>query len=383
MIRYSPMKPFIPQKPEPSYFSSEPRLLEVNRKEFVQLLKGLETKKDVEEVREGVRAIKEFLENSKIRDHPLFFCHSSSDILVLREDVLLAELEQILHARTLSRASYYLKRLRESALRVKKNRYNDLNLSRWKEYEEILTDSLWIFPRRDTSATHLAWYWGNFIPQIPRQMLLRYTRKGEWVLDPFVGSGTTLIECQRLGRNGIGIELNPEVAQRALKLLKKTPNPEGVATRIIVGDSRNLPLRPYLHEHKIRKVQLLILHPPYHDIIQFSLDPNDLSNAPTLKEFLLRFGEVVDNTSPYLEKGRFLVLVIGDKYSRGEWIPLGFYTLQEVQKRGFTLKSIVVKNFEETRGKRSQRELWRYRALANGFYVFKHEYVMLFQKRSA
>jgi hypothetical protein len=44
------------------------------------------------------------------------------------------------------------------------------------------------------------------------------------------------------------------------------------------------------------------------------------------------------------------------------------------------LKSIVVKNFEETRGKRNQKELWRYRALAGGFYVFKHEYIFIFQK---
>jgi len=76
-----------------------------------------------------------------------------------------------------------------------------------------------------------------------------------------------------------------------------------------------------------------------------------------------------------------LVLVIGDKYSKGEWIPLGFYCMQEILRRGFSLKSIIVKNFEETRGKRNQKELWRYRALVGGFYVFKHEYIMLFKKR--
>jgi hypothetical protein len=56
--------------------------------------------------------------------------------------------------------------------------------------------------------------------------------------------------------------------------------------------------------------------------------------------------------------------------------------MQEVQQRGFTLKSIIVKNFEEgrTAGKRNQKELWRYRALAGGFYIFKHEYIFLFQK---
>ncbi len=82
-----------------------------------------------------------------------------------------------------------------------------------------------------------------------------------------------------------------------------------------------------------------------------------------------------------MENGRYLGLVIGDKYSRGEWIPLGFCYMQEVLKLGFTLKSIIVKNFEETRRKRNQYELWRYRALVGGFYVFKHEYIMLFKKK--
>jgi hypothetical protein len=55
--------------------------------------------------------------------------------------------------------------------------------------------------------------------------------------------------------------------------------------------------------------------------------------------------------------------------------------MNEVQQRGFLLKSIVVKNIDGTAGKRSQKELWRYRALAGGFYIFKHEYMFLFKKR--
>jgi hypothetical protein len=122
------------------------------------------------------------------------------------------------------------------------------------------------------------------------------------------------------------------------------------------------------------------MHPPYYDIIKFSEDKSDLSNATNVEEFLLKFGAIVEKATPFLEEGRYLVLVIGDKYSSGEWIPLGFYCMNEVLKRGYVLKSIVVKNFEETRGKRNQKELWRYRALVGGFYVFKHEYVMLFKK---
>jgi hypothetical protein len=55
--------------------------------------------------------------------------------------------------------------------------------------------------------------------------------------------------------------------------------------------------------------------------------------------------------------------------------------MQEVMQHGFTLKSIIVKNFDTTTGKRRQQELWRYRALVGGFYIFKHEYIFLLQKK--
>ncbi len=301
-------------------------------------------------------------------------------VVSLRRDVLLADLAQILEAHTLERAQYYLKRLRASVVETRTNGINDINLRRWKEYDEVLTDSLWVLPRRDSSGAHVAEYWGNFVPQIPRQMMLRYTKSHDWVLDMFVGSGTTLIECRRLGRNGIGVELNPAVAQRAEELVGQEPNPQGVVTEIVTGDSRTVDLRSILGRHGIERVQLLIMHPPYHDIIRFSADPRDLSNAPSGEEFLQMFGRCVDNAAPFLDSGRYFALVIGDKYSRGEWQPLGFWCMSEVLKRAFSLKAIIVKNFEETRGKRNQHDLWRYRALVGGFYLFKHEYVMLFRK---
>jgi hypothetical protein len=123
------------------------------------------------------------------------------------------------------------------------------------------------------------------------------------------------------------------------------------------------------------------MHPPYWDIIKFSDNEADLSNAPTIDEFLTSFGQVVDNCYPVLDKNRYFAVVIGDKYSKGEWIPLGFRVMEEVLKRPFQLKSVIVKNFDETKGKMNQKELWRYRALVGGFYVFKHEYIFLFRKK--
>jgi hypothetical protein len=123
------------------------------------------------------------------------------------------------------------------------------------------------------------------------------------------------------------------------------------------------------------------MHPPYHDIIKFSNHPQDLSNAPTIEIFLEKFSKVVKNTYDLLDSKRFLVLVIGDKYSKGEWIPLGFYTMQKVLENGYRLKSIVVKNIVGNRAKRNLENLWRRRALLGGFYIFKHEYIMFFQKK--
>ena len=122
------------------------------------------------------------------------------------------------------------------------------------------------------------------------------------------------------------------------------------------------------------------MHPPYWDIIKFSKDKRDLSNAKSIEDFLNLFGKTVDATYSVLDKGRYFAVVIGDKYSGGNWIPLGFYVMQEVLERRYSLKSIIIKNFDETKGKRNQKELWRYRALAGGFYIFKHEYIFLFKK---
>lgn len=120
--------------------------------------------------------------------------------------ILLDDLNQIAEAQTLERAKYYINRLKKGLTEIKNSKINDLNLNRWKEYDDILTESLWILGKRDKSGEHNAGYWGNFIPQIPNQFLSRYKNKGEWVLDAFLGSGTTLIKCKRLGRNGIVYE---------------------------------------------------------------------------------------------------------------------------------------------------------------------------------
>jgi len=362
----------------PRDLSSQRRSLQFNRGRFLEWLDKIEQEKELRGFRSHLFSFYQALQDSKI--DPELYYFKDGELVEYQSETLFSQIEQMLEARTLERAKYYLKRLKRSLTESRPSPWSDLDLNRWQDYPEIITDSLWLFDRRDTSGAHLAWYWGNFIPQIPRQLIWRFTKKGEWVLDPFVGSGTTLIECRRLRRNGVGIEINSEVVEKAKELVAREPNPGKVRTEIFVGDAKEFDYQRLLSRFKIKSFQLAILHPPYHDIIKFSNLKDDLSNASSIEQFLNGFGKVVENLTPYLDTGRFLAVVIGDKYQKGEWIPLGFYCLEEVRKRGYKLKSIVVKNFEDTRAKRNQKELWRYRALVGGFYVFKHEYILIFQK---
>jgi len=264
---------------------------------------------------------------------------------------------------------------------------NDLNLNDWKEYKDILTDSLWLIGERDKSGAHNNVYHGNFIPQIPNQMMRRFTKKGDVILDAFLGHGTTLIESKRLGRHGIGIELIPEVAQAAIKNINsELPNGGKVFTEVIIADSTTKEAREKVLKalNKIgqKSVHLIVLHPPYHDIIKFSNRKEDLCNAATVEEFTKKFGDVIENFSDLLDRNRYLAIVIGDKYTNSEWVPLGFYLMNETMKRAkdLKLKSILVKNMVNNRAKLNQEHLWRYRALVGGFYIFKHEYILVFKK---
>lgn len=273
---------------------------------------------------------------------------------------------------------------------ARKIAFSDIDLERWRDYDDIYTDSLWLFDSRDRSGGHQLDYHGNFIPQIATQILTRYTRSDDVVVDLFLGSGTAAIEAERMGRRCIGVELKADLVEYVRAKFEPhllDPRSGGTGDRIcaLQGDST----RPEALE-QVQEVlrswgqayaQLVVLHPPYHDIICFSQLPADLSNAPDTESFLEAFSAVARNACALLEPGRFACLVIGDKYARGELVPLGFLCMQQMNQAGFRTKAIVVKDIQgNERGKGRSANLWRYRALAGGYYIFKHEYVIIFQK---
>lgn len=262
--------------------------------------------------------------------------------------------------------------------------YADLDLKHWREYDHIETSSLWLWDSRDRHDGHQNDYHGNCVPQILTQLLSRYTKKGDVILDLFLGSGTSAIEAVNLGRQAVGVELQPEMVEYVQQKLDNQGKSNHV--RIIQGDSSDLvhtapKIDKALAQLGHHQAQFSFLHPPYADIIKFSEQEECLSNTDSVEAFLDQFERVAQQAYDNLEPGRFAGLVIGDKYAKGEWIPLGFYCLQRMNNVGFKTKSIIVKNMAgNEKGKGRQANLWRYRALKGGFYIFQHEYVMVLQR---
>lgn len=250
---------------------------------------------------------------------------------------------------------------RASTPQNKTEKINDIDFNKWSEYKEILTDSLWRKEKDDNSS--------EFGSRIPHQLMLRYTKKGDWVLDMFVGDGNTLIECKRLGRNGIGIGLNKSVVEKARNNVAKESNPNNVRAEVVARDSQSKTLGETLSSFGVQNVQLLIMHPPQ---VKREVD------------FYEVFDEAVNNAAPFLEKGRYFGLVTSDRYEGDVLKPLSYECMNRVLARNekdFVLKSIIVKESDEANDKKSQSKSETHKALADGVYVTNHEYVLLFQKR--
>ena len=199
----------------------------------------------------------------------------------------------------------------------------------------------------------------------------------------FFGSGTSGIEAVNMGRRCIGVELKQEMVDYVSQ--KFDPKTLVTDVNIICGDSASSDIGCKIQDRLAvmgqEKAQFLVLHPPYDDIIKFSDKKEDLSNCESTEEFYDLFEEVARNGYEKLENGRFAALIIGDKYAKGEYYPLSFGCMERMNRAGFITKAIIVKNIEgNEKAKGKQANLWRYRALYGGFYIFKHEYIMVFQK---
>ena len=237
------------------------------------------------------------------------------------------------------------------------------------------TTTVWSFPDRGGWATHNGNYRGNWSPYIPRNLILRYTEPGDVVLDQMVGSGTTLIECRLLGRNGIGVDVNRDAVMvtRDRLYFEYTRSidwpPEGQVSTY-VGDCRRL--------DKIEddSVDLIATHPPYAGMIAYSRNrvSGDLSSL-NLSDYLGQMREAAAESYRVLKPGKHCAILMGDTRKRLHYIPISHRIMQVFLDVGFVLREDIIKLQHKTK---TTRERWRGREYP--FYKIAHEHLFVFRK---
>lgn len=252
----------------------------------------------------------------------------------------------------------------------------------WKELD-INVDSLWIIGPRAKGGKRENNYHGNFTPQVPDNLIRRYTEEGEIVIDLFMGSGTTLYECENLKRHYIGYDINDEIIDYVKnKMDEESPIKYFINKCDVTNkDAFNEVTESSLSILGKKKADFLIVHPPYWDIIHFTNKNQDLSNIDNLKDFIDKFTLAMSNALAFLKTNRHFAIVIGDLYRDSAVVPLGFFLMYAIMKNfKCKLKGIVIKDVVGNRAKLGIENLWRYKALKSDYFLFKHEYIFVFRK---
>ena len=233
--------------------------------------------------------------------------------------------------------------------------------------------TVWSFPKRGDWATHYlnSKYRGNWAPQVPRNLILEYSKSGDIVLDPMVGSGTTLIECKLLGRDGIGVDINEEAIMITLDRLDfqalELPKSE---IKTFVGDARDLNLI------KDNAVDLILTHPPYVNIVSYTKSRinGDISSVSSVSEFIKEMHKLAVELFRVLKPNKYCAILMGDTRRHNHYIPVTFRTMQAFLEAGFALKEDIIKlqwNMQST------RQNW---AGKQNFYKIAHEHLFVFRK---
>lgn len=235
---------------------------------------------------------------------------------------------------------------------------------------ELEMTTHWSFPMRGNWATHDAKWRGNWSPYIPRNILLRYSKEGDLVLDQFVGGGTTLVEAKLLNRNIIGIDVNDAALARCKEKTDFQLDSAKGEVYIHKGDARHL---DFISDSSI---DLICTHPPYADIIQYSEDIEaDLSHLK-IKDFLEEMKAVASESYRVLKRDKFCAILMGDTRQKGHMIPMSFEVMHIFEDAGFKLKELIIKEQHNCRA----TGYWKTNSVKYNFLLIAHEYLFVFKK---
>jgi len=227
------------------------------------------------------------------------------------------------------------------------------NLNDGKPFIEATT--LWDFPKQSYGKTPKGNSKFNGVTPagVIYNLIKRYTKEGDLIVDPMCGSGTTIDVCKEENRKVIGYDILP------------------TRQDIIQNDSRKIPLDD-------NSVDMVFIDSPYGDNIKYSDNPHCIGKISCEKEeFYQELEKVVVEIKRILKKGKIIAWVIGDHWrANSGFIPVGIKIYQMLEKHFKPLDIICLTRRNQT----SNTSLWKQRAIKNNFYLRGFKYLFIMKK---
>ncbi len=218
-----------------------------------------------------------------------------------------------------------------------RNRLNDLEPKEWLKFQKS-----WFThkppPRRKDVLLHPA----KFPETLAQDFIEFFTKRNQTVLDPMLGTGSTLVACLRAGRNGIGIELNPAYAEIARKMVADERETLGkhaseLRADVITGDAASLT------DFDLPSIDYVITSPPYWNMLHargaetqrkrresskldvvYSDDPADIGNIEDYDHFLERLTSIYADLKTVLRLRAYLTIIVKNVKKGGRIYPLAW-----------------------------------------------------------
>jgi DNA modification methylase len=223
-------------------------------------------------------------------------------------------------------------------------------------YKNLILESttLWDFPTQNYgNRPHGDNKYNGVTPAfVIWNLLQRYTKENDLVIDPMCGSGTTIDVATELNRKIIGYDLNI------------------VRDDVIENDARNIPLDS-------DSVDFVFIDPPYSDNVKYSDNPNCIGKISCENPiFYDELEKVIKEIHRILKPNKSMALLIGDQWKKKKFTPTAFLIYQRLQNYFETIDIVCVTRHNQT----SNTSLWHNRARQYNFYLRGFKYLFIMKK---
>jgi len=199
----------------------------------------------------------------------------------------------------------------------------------------------------------------TFPISLAKKVIGLFSHEGQIVLDPFVGSGTTLVAAQDLNRNAVGFDLQEKYVDLCMDRLRSNNLFNQAQQVAIQDDALNIP--EYLEPES---VSLIWTSPPYANLLnrkrknksrrgkerkneqfgkveQYSQDPRDLGTM-TIEQYTTAMGDIFENLLPLLKPKGHCVINVPDMWWENQRITIHISLVEELRKRGYELRNTII-----------------------------------------